>query len=219
MVSQTEPSMPVPHRGWEFFVDEPGVGVAIVNVDGQVLYANRQAIDILLGPDFDPEQVQSRTLHDLFPSEFAEERIELMRRATETGRPVVIRHIARGAQVQSTLWPTGDDDQPNDQVLAVIRRGQYEVEGGTHAFEVVESQFVDLGPLEVLTRRELEVLALLGQGLAVPEIARMLHRSPKTIERHKTGILRKLKAKNWVELAKIAWHAGLQVEDARLKRI
>jgi DNA-binding NarL/FixJ family response regulator len=85
-------------------------------------------------------------------------------------------------------------------------------------FEVIESNYADFGPLNILSRRELEVLALLGQGLSISKIAEHLHRSVKTIEKHRHSIGKKLNASNRVELAKLAHEAGLQVEDAELKR-
>ena len=63
--------------------------------------------------------------------------------------------------------------------------------------------------LESLTRREREVLGLIGRGLSLPQIARQLHRSQKTIESHRLSLGRKLDASNRVELARIAITAGL----------
>ena len=74
---------------------------------------------------------------------------------------------------------------------------------------VVIAQFNDLGPLSVLTERELEVLAFIGEGLPTAEIARRLHRSVRTIEWHRRSLGSKLKATNRVDLARIAIRAGL----------
>lgn len=60
-----------------------------------------------------------------------------------------------------------------------------------------------------LSAREREVLALIGQGLSSPEIARLLFRSRKTIDSHRASLTRKLRARNRVELARIAVAAGL----------
>lgn len=63
--------------------------------------------------------------------------------------------------------------------------------------------------LERLTRRERDVLQLIGQGLSTHEIARKLHRSIKTIQTHRLSLGRKLEVRNRVELARVAIQAGL----------
>ena len=93
------------------------------------------------------------------------------------------------------------------------------VPGTPDTDEVFESEIVNFGELDVLTPKELEVLALLGQGLRLKEIAAVLHRSPKTIDNHRTSIGRKLKLADRVDLAQVAAEAGLQVRDAQRKRI
>ncbi|MCH8165038.1 MAG: helix-turn-helix transcriptional regulator [Planctomycetes bacterium] len=74
---------------------------------------------------------------------------------------------------------------------------------------VARAKIMDLGPLSSLTQRELEVLALIGEGLSTAEIAKRLSRSTKTVEWHRTSLGRKLEASNRVELAHIAIRAGL----------
>ena len=60
---------------------------------------------------------------------------------------------------------------------------------------------------ERLTRREQEVLALVGDGLANPEIAATLHLAEGTVKVHITSILRTTGARNRVEAALIAAQA------------
>ncbi len=61
-----------------------------------------------------------------------------------------------------------------------------------------------------LTRRELEVLALLGQGLRNVDIAERLVVSPKTVDHHVSAILRKLGVPNRVAAAEEAVRLGLE---------
>lgn len=60
---------------------------------------------------------------------------------------------------------------------------------------------------ERLTRREQEVLALMGDGLSNAEIAASLHLAEGTVKVHITSILRTIGARNRVEAALIAAHA------------
>jgi len=70
-----------------------------------------------------------------------------------------------------------------------------------------------------LTDREREVLALIAEGLTVPEIARRLHRSRKTIESHRLSLGRKLGVNNRVKLARLAIQAGLSPVTAETAEV
>ena len=59
-------------------------------------------------------------------------------------------------------------------------------------------------PTDVLSDRELEVFQLLGQGLAVRQVAEMLFVSPKTVEAHREHIKEKLNFKTSAELLRYA---------------
>ncbi|AYF98947.1 response regulator transcription factor [Protaetiibacter intestinalis] len=63
--------------------------------------------------------------------------------------------------------------------------------------------------LEVLTEREREVLALVGQGLTNEEIGARLYLSPLTAKTHVSRIMTKLAARDRVQLVIVAYETGL----------
>jgi DNA-binding NarL/FixJ family response regulator len=60
-----------------------------------------------------------------------------------------------------------------------------------------------------LTTRELEVLALVAEGLRNAQIAERLIVAPRTVDHHVSAILRKLDAPNRGQAAAAAIHLGL----------
>jgi two-component system, NarL family, nitrate/nitrite response regulator NarL len=60
-----------------------------------------------------------------------------------------------------------------------------------------------------LTSREIEIIQLLAEGLYTKEIALKLFISEKTVERHKTNILKKMQLRNTAQLVKVAVERGI----------
>ena len=65
------------------------------------------------------------------------------------------------------------------------------------------------GELDLLTEREREVLALVGQGLSNSEIADRLVVSPATSKTHVSRVMTKLGARDRAQLVVIAYESGL----------
>ena len=60
-----------------------------------------------------------------------------------------------------------------------------------------------------LTRREIEVVQLVAQGLSGRQIAEQLFRSPRTIENHLRSVYRKFGVRNRVEMIRAAQASGM----------
>lgn len=67
----------------------------------------------------------------------------------------------------------------------------------------------DTTQLALITEREREVLALVGQGLNNDEIGKTLYLSPLTAKTHVSRIMSKLGARDRVQLVVIAYETGL----------
>jgi two-component system, NarL family, invasion response regulator UvrY len=65
------------------------------------------------------------------------------------------------------------------------------------------------GPFHKLSTRELEVLRLIAEGLSAKSIAAQLSVSPKTVEAHRSRLLRKLGMRKATELVRYAVRYGL----------
>jgi two-component system invasion response regulator UvrY len=99
-----------------------------------------------------------------------------------------------------------------EELLTAVR----EVTAGRKYLSSVIAQRIALGQmgggrsgLRSLTQREFEVFEHLAAGLSVKEIAEMLHLSPKTVHVHRSNLMRKLEARNSMELVSIAIREGV----------
>lgn len=207
-------------------LQDPTAGISLIDTEGRLLWCNEQMARITFGPDAKAEEYIGRSLFDFLPRELAEHRMNLMNRmAREGGRPIFLRTIWRGLQQASWIQyvePGDGDDGWPPHFVVITRRypgelSQELVVSGEYVVE--ESPYVSLGPLDVLTPRELEILALLAQGSSVKQIAALLHRSEKTVETHRAAIGRKLQVDDRVLLAEIARKAGLTSADVERKRV
>lgn len=203
---------------WSRLVRTPGIGVGIVDIDGDLLFVNQEEMRIFEGvTDVDFE---GKNLRDFHAPAFVEERLRVIRQVIESGKPVHFRHIYLGHRVESTIWPLPELDSEKPRVM-VISRQVHGLDQSVPAegIDCVESAYIDLGTLNILSPRELEVFVMLGHGKSIPEVARLLHRSPKTIERHRESIGQKLSLQSQAEIVRIVTDVGLTLDDLQRERL
>jgi len=204
---------------WSSMTSEPNTGISLLDEHGEVCYINQQSANIYFGEGTRPEDIIGRNIRDLFPPAWVEDRNVVLKRVKDEGKPILLRTIWHGRQHHAWVYPVrpGEDPAgPITRLLVITRRGG-DGDGepkNTEGFELVESKVVDLGELGSLTPRELVVLALLGRGMSIKEVAQQLYRSEKTIQTQRDSISRKLNLRNRAELVKLVQNVGLTVEDA-----
>ena len=202
----------------DVLLTHPFIGASLVDCEGKFYWANTRSKILYLGnSDVD---VTGKTLFDLFPAEWCRERINLMLELNQTGQPAVLRHIRRGQALLVTYhqMPTPEGEPQRYLVMIAETDGDDELVIPSNYIRF-ETGLMNLGPLDSLSRRELEVLALISQGLTTEQIAKDISRSVKTIEAHRSSIARKLGLKNRVQLAEVARKASLEIHHADLKRV
>jgi len=202
----------------DILLTHPFIGASMIDCEGRFFWANARSKILYLGDA--KVDVAGKSIFDLFPAEWCRERVNLMRELNETRQPAVLRHIRRGRALLVTYhhMPTPEGEPQRYLIMIAETDGDEEIPVPPNYIRF-ETGLMNLGPLDTLSRRELEVLALISQGLTTDEIAKDLSRSAKTIEAHRSSIARKLGVKNRVQLAEIARKAALQIRHADLKRV
>ena len=196
---------------------DPLAAVAIIDVEGRMVYTNPQWDRVQMAAHkvkFDT--LMGRRIDEVFPPDQAKEHRELAMVAAANRSPYVIRKCCAGRMYAVWTYPVFAPTRfssTHPVFLFVVRPEIIDEEllevCGDHIAPSVDFQHNDLGPLAVLTNRELEVLTLIARGMSTKEIALTLHRSVKTVESHRTSIGAKLNMDDRVHLAEIARRAGL----------
>ncbi|MBK9188036.1 MAG: response regulator transcription factor [Phycisphaerales bacterium] len=205
---------------WGCLASAPGTCVYLQDANGAFLYANAQLSEVLFGAQGRDRDIAGCGTHEVLPELLACECDRRRETARRTGKPVLARLLWKGHQFQ--LWTTPvPPESPDEQLtyLTIARVVEGDIASLNSTDEIQESQFVSLGDLDVLSPGELEVLALLGQGLSAKEIAKVLGRSARTIEGRRAAIGHKLDINDRVTLAQIAQRAGLTLRDASRERL
>jgi DNA-binding CsgD family transcriptional regulator len=142
----------------------------------------------------------------------------VIRQVIESRQPVMLRHIRGGRWTEAMIWPMEQVPERKPRVISVTRQGLDVVEPGVE-YRVIDSNLVDLGPLDSLTHRELEVLTLVGHGTPLKAIAKELGISQRTVERYRSDISRKLGVTSIAEIARLVQVAGLEIPHADMPRL
>lgn len=194
------------------FSADPDVSVAVVTPDGTIEYCNDASCD-MFGVDGPAERWIGKKLSDVFNAEFVKERLAWIDRVTTSNSPLRAHQIHRGKHLISSYYPITSESTKGVLVIT-IEDGDRD----SPSVPDVHSEYIDLGELAPLSQRELEVFILLGHGNSVPQVAKLLHRSPRTIERHKTEIGRKIGAASLTAITRIVCQSGLTHDHVGLKR-
>jgi DNA-binding CsgD family transcriptional regulator len=205
---------------WDAVSSDPSVGVLIADEKGRAVFCNDQAAEVYRGPGAKGPECLGLGWAARLPSDAVQQRIKILESVKALGKPMAIRAMFGGIQTLVVVHPIPPHADGPMRFLMMLRPvpGDGSADEVTAGLPLIKTNAIDLGPLNVLSPRELEVLALVGQNLSSKAIAEILHRSEKTIENHRYSISKKLDGAGATKLAALARRAGLTMEDASRKR-
>jgi len=192
---------------WNALIHDSGAGVAIFDEAGWIHFGNSIYLRMVGAKTVDDAKrlsIEDRLQHDM-----AEERLAILRGVIRGGRAQLIKEVRRGRALVITARQFPNQPQFCVAVFRPADIPNWASDAEPTDVEAAQVRHVDLGPLAVLSEREKEILALIGQGLTSAQIAKKLCRTIKTIEWHRSAIARKLHTKDRVALAQLAIQAGL----------
>jgi DNA-binding NarL/FixJ family response regulator len=102
------------------------------------------------------------------------------------------------------------------QAIDVVLKGEYFLDSAVSqkvvqrlaGIKIDHTSLTDSG-YDTLTPREQEIFALLAEGYSLKHIGERLFISPKTVENHRTSIMRKLEVHSTLELIRYAAKVGI----------
>ncbi|VAX40728.1 hypothetical protein MNBD_PLANCTO03-2212 [hydrothermal vent metagenome] len=196
---------------WAALTADSGSAVVIYDSQGRITCANQAASKLLQNGS--TADLTSKALHDIMPAAIAEERLSYAHKVLDSGEPMIIDGMIAGRLTRTTLRPVRGESPNEHRVLETIRPIAVE-EPRPETGNYVRAKTDDEGVIGKLTAREREVLFHIGRGLSTADIAETLGRSTKTVEWHRVSLGNKLAITNRVELARIAFRAGVTgIED------
>lgn len=206
---------------WDHARHDPMLGIWSLRRDLTLSYANRAAAALYL--NLVPDDILNRCLIDLVPRPAADLAESMLQRFEQGERAVHRTSVWQGRRLRST-WTALPKPLADGSVAVIVAkpypRGLETLEAPIAPDEgTSEPAYVHLGHFERLSRRELEVLAYVGEGLRTADIARTLCRSERTVERHRETIAKKLGLDSGYQLLMAARDAGITPAHAQLPRV
>ncbi len=189
---------------------QPNVAVIVTTFEGRVVFWNRGA-ETLFG--YERSEAAGGDIADLIvPAEELSGHRAALRRAADSGSALLSAERrtrdGRRIPVVVSLDVAKADHRETRYVIATCRDERLVSEGAGQDADAV-----------ALPQRQRQVLARIADGLTTREIAQRLGLSPKTVETHRSRLMRRLGVRNLAELLRRALELGIvQITPRRTTR-
>jgi len=195
-----------PEQALRTILDDVTEGILLADVEEKKFFTGNRAICQMLG--WKREEIQNLTVADIYLQEDLDRVMEQYEKH-RNGELAVVRHMPIRKEDGSILWADivsiPFTHAGRTHVMSVFRESSRRKAKarpqGTSPADSLASRH--------LTATEIRVLRLIIDGMTSAEVAKVLHRSTKTIEHHRAHLMKKLGVDNSVELVKRAVEMGL----------
>jgi DNA-binding CsgD family transcriptional regulator len=184
----------------------PGVCALARDMNMRILWCNAEYARMCERPQ---DSLIGTTLHDLMTKEMADERTARMREIWNSGKLGRYFQVWKDHRYLTNIWRLDPRAYGCDGLFVLMTRGLATQLPGLDMAEVGVITTPHLDMLDKLSRRELEVLYLTALGMSTDEIARHIHRAPKTVENHIASIMEKMNFQRRTELVRFAVERGI----------
>ncbi|MBN2174745.1 MAG: response regulator transcription factor [Bacteroidales bacterium] len=127
--------------------------------------------------------------------------LKIMILSMHSEKSIIKKMVRMG--IKGYLTKTCDQDEFLFAIRQVLKGKSYfsnDVLESVAKEEILPEESDDLQKISLLSDREREILKLVCEGLINKQIAEQLFLSPKTVDNHRTSIMKKLEVHNVVEL-------------------
>lgn len=200
------------HVAWDALVACSGASVYLVDDTFNVVYANPTGASIVGAKS---QEMVGTPLGLRFSDALAGVMRSFITNALLSGRVQVEPLLYRGELRRSHFVPVNSGSGRFDHVL-IVSHGAPDLEHPIDSIDTIapllgssDTRAEALGPLAKLSRRELEIIRLIGDGMKTAVIASTLNLSPRTIHNHCASMSKKMGGCSKSEMAKRAVRAGL----------
>ena len=138
------------NKVFERFATTAGLSVCLMEADGTIVYANQTAAKMYGGGTV--EEHIGRRLDEIYPPEWAREKIALLERVARTGERLVIRYIWNGKRVEAQYQRVDADSEGPTRILVTAREGITDNNLLPDDFKIVTTGTANFGPLAVLIK-------------------------------------------------------------------
>lgn len=185
----------------------PGVAALARDSSLRQLWCNHEYTEVT---NTSAKKLRGSTIWDVLPAALADERAVLMEPALRDGSVVTFHQLYRGLRYVTRVHPLDPKAFGTRGIFVVLSPAVHPVLARpTLPAQMPLAVTPDLGTLDTLTRRELEVLYSVAEGATAQQISQQLHVALKTIERHCESIFRKLGLPNRASVVRFAVERGI----------